>query len=102
MQIINMGLVSIPTTAGGTDLITSDQARAATSQGMYCVGITPSVDIVLVDNQGIAAAVPGTAANSPWTCPAGVTTTVGHTSGALRAISTSGTASVKVSIGCAP
>ena len=100
MQITNLAAASIPTTAGGTDLVTNAQMLAV--QGAYCIVVNPSVDIALVDNQGSSAAVPGTVANSPFVCPAGLPTVILHRSGNLKAISTSGTATVKVGIGAAP
>lgn len=102
MQIINLATASVDTTAGGTFVLTVDEANDGVQRGMTCVVLNPSVDIVLVDNQGSAAAVPGTVANSPWVCPAGVPTVISHRSGPMKAISTSGTATVKRSIGCAP
>jgi hypothetical protein len=99
MQILNLATVPVDTTAGGTFILTVDEAKDGVSRGMTCVVVNPSVDIVLVDAQGTAAATPGTVANSPWVCPAGVPTVINHRSGALKAISTSGTATVKRSIG---
>ena len=102
MQIINLATASVDTTAGGTFILTAAEAADAVSRGMVCVVVNPDIDIILVDNQGSAATVPGTAANSPWVCPAGVPTVIEHRSGPLKAITASGTATVKRSIGCAP
>lgn len=94
MRIVNMATVSVATTAGGTALLTAAQGATL---GMQCVIVNPDVDIVLVDNQSV-----GTVANSPLVCPAGAATTIAHRAGVLKAISTSGTATVKVAIGCDP
>ena len=102
MQIINLPTASVDTTAGGTLVLTAAEAADGVSRGMTCVVLNPDIDIVLVDNQGSAAVTPGTVANSPWVCPAGVPTVIEHRSGPLRAITSSGTATVKRSIGCAP
>lgn len=106
MQITNLATVSVDTS--GTNLISLAQAQAATQAGMDCMIINPSVDIVLVDAGGaspsspVPSAVAGTVANSPLVCPAGVPTILLHRSGVVRAISTSGTATVKVALGVAP
>lgn len=100
MQIKNLATASVAATAGGTFILTVDEANA--QQGMTCLIVNPDVEIALVDNQGVAAAVPGTFANSPVVCPAGVPTTILHTSGPIKAITASGTATVKRAIGCAP
>lgn len=114
MQVVNLATVSVTTT--GTVIFTEDQARACTTLGLEAVGINPSVDVVLIDptaGGGAYANIPnaagtgqgavaGTVANSPWVCPVGVCTTVLHRSGALKAISTSGTATVKISPTVAP
>lgn len=102
MQILNLPTASVPTTAGGTFILTAAEAADGLARGMTCVVINPDVDIVLVDSQGSAAGVPGTVANSPWVCPAGTPTVIQHRSGPIKAISTSGTATVKRSIGCGP
>lgn len=108
MQVVNLATVSVATTAGGTEIFSSAAARIATSEGMDSLVLNPSVDIVLVDANGssvsspIPGAVAGTVANSPFVCPAGVPTVIQHRSGAVRGISTSGTATVKVGVGCAP
>lgn len=115
MQVVNLATVSVATTAGGTEIFSSAQARIATSEGMDSLVLNPSVDIVLVDAGGLQVssriplidgtgqgAVAGTVANSPFVCPAGVPTVIQHRSGAVRGISTSGTATVKVGVGCAP
>lgn len=102
MQVINLATASVDTTAGGTYILTVDEANDGASRGMTCVVVNPDVDIVLVSAQGNAARTPGTVANSPWVCPAGVATVISHRSGPLKAISTSGTATVKRSIGCEP
>ena len=92
MRIVNTALVSVLTST--TALLTAAQTGIA---DMLCVIVNPSVDIVIVDNQSI-----GTVANSPLVCPAGAPTIIAHRAGVLKAISTSGTASVKVAIGCNP
>ena len=108
MRIVNLATVAVDTTAGGTVILSSDAARTATSEGMEAIVINPSVDIVLVAGAGtdvssaIPGAVVGTVANSPFTCPAGVPTVVSHRSGPIRAISTSGTSTVKVAVAEAP
>jgi len=94
MRIINLATVAATTAAGGTALLTAAQGA---TMGMQCVVVNPSVDIVLVDQQAV-----GTVANSPFVCPAGTATTIAHRAGVLNAISTSGTANVKVAIGCDP
>jgi hypothetical protein len=102
MQILNLATASVDTTAGGSFVLTAAEATLGVSQGMTCVVVNPSVDIVLVDGGGTSPApggVAGTVANSPWVCPAGVPTVITHRSGPLKAISTSGTATVKRSIG---
>jgi hypothetical protein len=104
MQIINLPTVDVDINGG--EIFTSDQARAATTLGMLCIGVNPSVDVVLVCAQGaypgFPGAVAGTVANSPWVCPAGKTTTVRHRGGAVKAISTAGTSTVKVSPAVGP
>ena len=108
MKVVNLATVSVDTTAGGTEIFSAAAARIAASEGMGCVIINPSVEIVLVDPGGnlpsssIPGAVVGTYANSPFTCPAGVPTVVLHRSGPIRAISSSGTSTVKVGVGEAP
>lgn len=102
MQIINLNTVNVDTTAGGTFLLTSDQALATQARGMTCVVVNPSVDIALVDASGTSPVPPGVAgtyANSPLICPAGVPTTIAHRAGPMKAISSSGTATVKVAVG---
>ena len=102
MKVVNLPTVAVDTTAGGTEIFSAAAARIAASEGLMAVLINPSVDIALVDPDGtilstqIPGAVAGTYANSAATCPAGVATTVLHRSGPLRAISSSGTATVKV------
>lgn len=104
MQIANLATVSINT--NGEVLITSAQATAAIQCGLDSVAINPSVDIVLVGQAsqfaGIPGVVDGTVANSPLVCPAGAVTVVQHRSGPINAISTSGTATVKVALVCLP
>ena len=109
MKIVNLATVSVDTTAGGTEIFSAAAAKIAASEGMNCVVINPSVDIVLVDPDGagpfssqIPGAVAGTSANSPFLCPAGAATVVLHRSGPVRGISTSGTSTVKVGVGEAP
>ena len=108
MRVVNFATVSVDTTAGGTEIFSSAQARIATTEGMDCVVINPSVEIVLINAHGsspqssIPGSITGTYANSPFTCPAGVPTVVLHRSGPLRAISSSGTATVKIGVGEAP
>lgn len=99
MQIINLATVAVETTAGGTFVLTVDEGKEGTTRGMTCVVLNPSVDIALVDAQGLNTVTPGTVANSPFVCPAGVPTIIEHRAGPLKAISTSGTATVKRAIG---
>lgn len=101
MQIKHLATVSVNDSTGAF-ILTTDEANKYAQQGMVCVTVNPDVDIVLVDALGASAEVPGTAANSPWTCPAGSPTTILHRSGPLRALSVTGTATVKRSIGCEP
>lgn len=102
MKVVNLATVAVDTTAGGTEIFTSAQARAATSEGLMAVIIEASVDIALVDPDGlvpssrIPGAIAGTAANSAAKCTAGNPMVVEHRSGPLRAISTAGTSTVKV------
>ena len=108
MNIVNLATVAVATTAGGTEIFSSAAARIATTEGMDAIAINPSVDIVLVDAAGaspsspVPGAVAGTVANSPFVCPANVATIVTHRSGAVRGISTSGTATVKVAVCAVP
>ena len=109
MRFCNLATVSVPTTAGGTEILSSAAATAATAEGLVVAMIYPSVEIRLVDAGGnvvtfpnIPGAVVGTGTNSAAVCPAGQTTTVAHRSGALRAISPSGTATVAITLGTAP
>lgn len=115
MQCINLATVSVDTTAGGTVVFSAAQARVATSYGMEAVAINPSVDCVVIDDSGGTAwsnmpkldgtasgAVVGTAANSPWTCSAGIPTIILHRGGPIRLISTAGTATVKISAEVGP
>ena len=97
MQVICMATVSVPTTAGGTPLLTAAQVADGIQRGMTCLIINPSVDIVIVDGTAL-----GTVANGAVVMPAGVATPFDHRSGIPLAISTSGTATVKVTIGCGP
>lgn len=102
MKVVNLATVAVDTTAGGTEIFSSAAARIATTEGLEAVVIEPTVDIMLVDAGGlqvtsaIPGAVVGTAANSSLRCVAGVQTTVRHRSGPLRAISSAGTSTVKV------
>lgn len=106
MQIINLAPVVVDNV--GVEILTSAQAKAATTAGLEAVGINPSIDIVLVDDTlsnnpyGIPGAIPGSVANSPWVCPANTVTVVKHRSGPIRAISTGANSTVKTSLGCAP
>lgn len=108
MRVVNLATVSVDTTAGGTEVFSSAAARIATTEGMEAIVINPSVDIALVDPGGsqISSAIPGavvgTYANSPFYCPAGVPTVILHRSGPIRAISSSGTSTVKVGVSEAP
>lgn len=108
MKVVNFATVAVDTTAGGTELFSSAQARIATSEGMESIFVNPSVDIVLVDAGGtivssaIPGAIAGTVANSPLVCPASTSTEIAHKSGPVRAISTSGTATVKIAAGETP
>ena len=94
MQVINIPLVSVLTTT--TALVTAQQLADA-GPGLAAIVVNPSVDIVIVDT-----GTSGTVAASPFVCAASVPTTIPHRGGILRAISTSGTASVKVGLWCNP
>lgn len=104
MKVINIATVPVDTTAGGTEILSVAAAKIATTEGMEAVIIEPSVDIMLVDAGGlqtlssVPGAIAGTAANSAARCPAGVGTTVMHRSGPLRAISSAGISTVKITI----
>ena len=108
MNVNNFATASVVATAGGTEILSSTLATAAATAGMNCIVINPSVDIALVDAGGaspisqLPGAVAGTYANSPLTIFAGVPTTVLHRGGPIRAISSSGTATVKWALGCVP
>lgn len=108
MKVVNLATVSVVATGNGTLLLTEAQARIATSEGLDSVVVNPSVDIVLVDSGGsvvtssVPDAIAGTTSNSPFVCPASTPTVISHRSGALRAISTSGTATVKVGLAEVP
>lgn len=107
MQIVNLATVTVDTTAAGSEILSSALATTAMSNGMNCIVINPSVDIVLVDaggaspNPNIPGAVVGTVANSPFVCPANIPTVVLHRGGAVRGIS-SGSATVKRGLGMVP
>lgn len=92
-RVYNIPAVSVDTTAGGTFLVTTAQLEAA-PKGIVCVVILPSVDIALVDGGS-----DGTYANSPFMCPAGIPTVQLWSGGPLKAISSSGTSTVKVGLG---
>lgn len=104
MRITNMATVSVPTTAGGTEILSAADANAALALGYIFAVITPSVAIALVDSGGsntesqVPGAVVGTAANSALVCPAGTTATVSHKGGALRAIGIGSTSTVQISL----
>lgn len=106
MQVVNFATVSVDTT--GVEILSSAQATAAVTAGMIALAVNPSVDIVIVDaSQGsawanIPNAVAGSVANSPFVCPAGSVTMINHKGGAVRAISTSGTATVKRALSMVP
>ena len=108
MRIVNLATVSVDTTAGGTVIFSADAARIATTEGMEAIVVNPSAEIVLISaaGTGISSSVPGavvgTAANSPFTCPAGVPTVVLHRAGPVRAIASSTTATVKVAVAEVP
>ena len=108
MRIVNLPTVSVDTTAGGTELLSADAARIAATEGMTALVVNPSVDIYLVAaaGNGISSSIPGavvgTAANSPFYCPAGVPTVIEHRSGPVRAISSSGTSTVRVGVAEVP
>jgi hypothetical protein len=102
MQIANFNPIVVDGTAGGTFILTVAEANDLTTKGMTSFAINPSVDIVLVDNQGVSASIPGTVANSPLVCPANTVTVVAHRSGAIKAISTGANSTVRRAGGCAP
>lgn len=102
MKVVNLATVSVPTTAGGTEIFSSAAAIIATTEGLTAVIIDSSTDICLVDAGGsqvtsqIPGAVVGTAANSAAKIFAGVPYVVTHRSGPLRAIAVTATSTVKV------
>lgn len=103
MRIVNMATVTVATTAGGTLLVSDAQMRAVS--GAIAVVLNPVSDIYLVQPAamgGSAADAVGTAANSPFLCPAGIPTVVSHRSGNLYGITASGTSVTRVGIGCEP
>lgn len=110
MQFCNLATVSVLTTAGGTEILSSTAAQEATTSGLVAALIYPSVEIRLVDAGGsspvfagkITGAIAGTGTNSAAVCPAGQNTTVLHRGGPLRAISPSGTATVAITLATAP
>lgn len=99
MQVINIATVSVST---GNNLLSTDQVNALQAFNIAWVVVNPSVDIVLVavtdDAGGFPGAVAGTTSNAPVTCPANTDTWILHRAGNLKAISTSGTATVKISL----
>lgn len=80
--------VTVDTTA--TDLLT---AAEQSTLNMCSVFVLPDVD-VYVGGPGV------TAANAARLCPANTTTEIVHYAGPLKAIVASGSASVRVEIGC--
>jgi hypothetical protein len=90
-RIISSATVSVPTTAGGTNLLTSAQQATA---GLCEVHIRSDVDIAIVDGGS-----DGTYANSPIRLTAGVWYEKKHLGGPLKAISSAGTATVQVALG---
>ena len=107
MRITNLATVSVPTTAGGTEILSAAAANTAQGLGYTFASIVPSVTVSLVDSGGsspesqVPGAVAGTAANSGFVCPAGIPTVIIHGGGSLRAISPVGTATVKIGLGSA-
>jgi hypothetical protein len=93
-RIYNLPAVSVDTTALGTFLITTAQVEAAPA-GVVCVTILSDVNIALVDGTAN-----GTYANSPFRCWAGVERVMLWSGGPLKAISSAGTATVAVGLGC--
>lgn len=101
MRIVNLATVTVDTTAGGVVLVTDAQMRAVS--GAVAVVVNPVSDIYLVQDQVMGGDdVVGTAANSPFYCPAGIPTVIAHTRGPLRAITASGSSVTRVGIGCEP
>lgn len=111
MKVVNLATVAVDATAGGTVIFTAEQARIATTEGMQSIFINPSLDVVLVDSDGNTpssqipnitntgiGAVPGTIANSPLVCPAGIPTEIAHRSGPVRVLGSAATV-VKVAVG---
>ena len=90
-RIINLATVSVPTTAGGTHLLTSAQQA---TDNLCEVHIRSDVAIAIVDG-----GADGTYANSPDRLEAGVWYVKRHLSGPIKAISSSGTATVQVALG---
>lgn len=107
MQVVNFDPISVDDSTGEL-LLTSEQATAAGSAGLEYLGIESDVDIVIVDSSNgdnwanVPGAVAGTAANSPFKCPANTFVSIRHRRGAVKAISVSGTATVKVGLEIAP
>ena len=99
MQTINIGTVSVdPTTP--TALFSDAQVNALQAAAVQFVCVNPSVDIVIVGPATVTfpGVATGSAANSPLTCPASTPTFIRHRSGNIYALSSSGTATVKVSL----
>ena len=99
MKTISITTVAVdPTTP--TALLTTDQVNALQSYGIQWLVLNPSVDIVIVGtpNTGFPDTIQGTVANSPTVIHAGAATPIQHRSGNLHALSTSGTATVKISL----
>lgn len=92
MRRINKTAVTVDTTAGGTNLLTTAEQSTL---NMEYVAVNPSVEVFLVGASG-------TAANSPEPLPVGVVTYVRHQAGPLKAITASGSSTVKVAILCGP
>lgn len=89
-RAIHKAVVTVDTTAGGTDLLT---AAEQSTLDMTSVTVYPAAEIVIIYN------AVGTATNSPYVCPALTPTVIAHTRGPLKAITASGSTSVRVAIG---
>jgi hypothetical protein len=90
-RTINAATVPVGTTAGGTHLLTDAQQA---TDGLCEVHLRSDVDIAIVDGGS-----DGTYANSPIRLTAGVWYEKKHLGGPLKAISSSGTATVQVALG---
>lgn len=87
---LNHGAVSVDATAGGTELLGALTQANWSNASLVGVTVTPSADVYLVDG------TTGTAANSSLYCPAGVASLIGTSLPSLKAITASGSSTVRV------